>query len=338
MLNKELDQHKKLVLQVLLLFTGIAGIIFALMNSSRQLYVLASVEMISACVSLWLLMHLKNTQSHAKLKRLALIYVVLFFSVMMLAFSIKGVSVSIFVWVLVIPLISYLLLGVKTGFMVTCFFYSVTLVLYSLGYTDHPEVFAKVSYANFVICALLFWGLSHSYEHANQTAKKKLKIMAIYDHLTGLYNRSMFSRIFNKYLLQFEGKPLSLLLFDLDNFKSINDQFGHGVGDEVLQAFADIIKQQVVDKGVAFRLGGEEFAVILPALDAASAKPLAEEVRQLTEHISIDGLKTPLVVTVSVGLTSSMVEQANINSMLKMADKYMYEAKDQGRNRVVMCH
>ena len=94
----------------------------------------------------------------------------------------------------------------------------------------------NVSYANIIICALVFWAISHSYEHSNRYAKDKLNQMAVYDHLTGLYNRSMISRLFKQATEKADSNLLqniSLISFDLDHFKQINDQFGHAIGDEV---------------------------------------------------------------------------------------------------------
>ena len=164
MLIRELDKNKKRVFLVVLTFTAIAGIGFAWINYFRGLINLAAIELLVAAISACFWIGVKNTESVVFFKRLALVYFTLFFSVMMYAISLNGVSITIFAWVLVIPLISYLLLGVKLGFIFTATFYSIASVLFFAGYTDHPVMVEKVAYANMIVCALLFWRVSHSYE------------------------------------------------------------------------------------------------------------------------------------------------------------------------------
>ncbi len=337
MLLNELDKNKKRVFYVLLLITATAGMVFAWLNFYRNQIGLAAVELLAVAISLCLLKYLSKTNSIVTFKRSALIYVSMFFSIMMYAISLQGVSITVFVWVLVIPLISYLLLGVKLGFLMTSVFYSISAILFFWGYTDYPVMVDKVAYANIFVSALLFWGISHSYEHASETARHQLRQMAVSDHLTGLFNRTAMNSLFEKTVKQAKRQQevVSLMLFDLDRFKSINDQYGHDTGDQVLTQFAQILQSAVQDKGVSFRIGGEEFAVIYSATEESLVLALAESIRHATEQIHINSAPAPLSVSVSAGVVTAAANEAVLTDMFDTADKRMYQGKRQGRNVVV---
>lgn len=335
MLIDQVDRHKKMVLLVLLLFTVAGGFIFTILNLYRGQFMLSLVEAISGLVSLIILIHVRRTEFNHKLKQLALIYVVIFFSVMMFAFASHGVSVTIFVWALIIPSISYLLLGVRTGFVVTVCFLTITTSIYLSKTSAYPAMQETVALANVIMSTLMIWGLSHTYEMTNQRSKNKLQQLAIKDYLTGLYNRSVLGRYYSLKLLESieNQQTLCLILFDLDRFKSINDHFGHSVGDEVLVQFAKLLKLNS-EISLAFRIGGEEFALLLPCTTEADARNIAEKIRFQTQAIVVKQAPS-LTVSVSIGLTVVKSASQNIEKTLKMADDRLYLAKEKGRNRVI---
>lgn len=337
MFFEELDRDKKRVFLVVLTFTAVAGIGFACLNYYRNLIALATVELITAFISMWLWIHVNKTSSVRNFKRLALIYVTVFFCIMMFAISSKGVSITIFAWVLVIPLTSYLLLGVKLGFIITAVFYSIATFLFFGGYTAHPVLIEKAAYGNIFVCALLYWGVSHSYELSNQSFKLKLQRMAVSDHLTGLYNRTTMSQLFKATIeqAQLTENTVSLVLFDLDNFKKINDRFGHETGDQVLIKFSEILQSSIEKIGVAFRIGGEEFAIMFATNSEIFTLSLTERIRQETEKIIIDETSSDLNVSVSAGVVTSQPNKAVLSEMMVTADRRMYQGKSQGRNVVI---
>jgi two-component system, cell cycle response regulator len=162
--------------------------------------------------------------------------------------------------------------------------------------------------------------------------------MAVTDGLTGLHNRRylethldiMFERAFSR------GRPLSYLIADLDNFKSINDAFGHDCGDHVLREFANLLRRQVRGADLVSRYGGEEFVVAMPDTDAELAAKVAERVRAaVAENLFnlSNGRKVP--VTVSVGIATLQGRADTIAALAKRADAALYEAKAAGRNCVV---
>lgn len=166
---------------------------------------------------------------------------------------------------------------------------------------------------------------------------KKLEYMASNDTLTNLSNRRRFNIDFKKiFLLKSRQKnELSLLFFDIDNFKSINDNLGHQVGDEVLKRFSKIIKLSVRQTDLLARWGGEEFIVAFIDSSLEDSQLIAEKIRA---SIEIDTALHKLVghsVTASFGLTA-ILEQDSIDSAIKRVDDAMYQAKKEGKNRVVV--
>jgi len=156
------------------------------------------------------------------------------------------------------------------------------------------------------------------------------------DPLTGLLNRRGFVESARGLCRRFGGqKPIALLMFDIDHFKSVNDRFGHAVGDEVLRVFAQVTNANLRASDVVARLGGEEFAAILPA-DRGQAASIAERVRAAFEGAGAFVAGHRIGATVSIGAALSDEPVTNIEALLLRADAALYQAKAAGRNRLVM--
>jgi diguanylate cyclase (GGDEF)-like protein len=160
---------------------------------------------------------------------------------------------------------------------------------------------------------------------------------AITDDLTGLVNRRRFIEALDAEIERARrfDSPLAIVLADLDNFKQVNDEFGHHGGDLVLRAFADLIRLHVRDVDVSGRIGGEEFAILLPETDSAGAAHVAERMRRSLNDVSIplsDG--ATIHVASSFGVAELAPDQEG-EDLLRAADTALYRAKDEGKNRVV---
>lgn len=158
------------------------------------------------------------------------------------------------------------------------------------------------------------------------------------DYLTRLGNRRWFFEEGARMLRETgPNRPVSLLAFDLDRFKSINDMHGHSAGDEVLKAFADIARETAGPGALLARIGGEEFAALLAGLDALRASELGETIASrfaATIHRGIDG--SAIRATVSIGLAESRTGAATLSDLLAAADQALYRAKSLGGNRLVV--
>jgi two-component system cell cycle response regulator len=162
--------------------------------------------------------------------------------------------------------------------------------------------------------------------------------MAITDALTGLYNRRYMETHVGTLVDQANsrGKPLSVLILDIDYFKSINDTHGHDAGDDVLQDFAIRIRKSIRGIDLACRYGGEEFVVVMPETDMAVATMVAERLRRriASEPFPIQKGARMIEVTISIGI-AALGPNDNAAAVIKRADQALYRAKRDGRNRVV---
>jgi diguanylate cyclase (GGDEF)-like protein len=172
-------------------------------------------------------------------------------------------------------------------------------------------------------------------QRSEQTAAD-LETLASIDGLTGLYNRAQFDNLLRAEWSRYQRymRPLSVMIIDVDEFKGVNDRYGHDGGDAMLKAVADICLSTKRDSDMAVRLGGDEFVVLLPETDEAAARILAERVRQNVEASPrTSGLQGPCI-TVSIGIASATMSMSSADAMLKQADNALYAAKRAGRNRV----
>ena len=171
-----------------------------------------------------------------------------------------------------------------------------------------------------------------------EAEKKKADRIARIDLLTGLYNRRAFYEIAPQYLLKSAqyGRPVSIVMLDIDHFKKINDEFGHGAGDRVLTTVADILKKQTRTGDVVSRLGGEEFAILLPETDQDRAFALVEMLREAIGSGTVVERNGTIHVTSSFGIVTSTGEGRSVDDLLNMADWALYDAKDQGRNKTAI--
>lgn len=170
--------------------------------------------------------------------------------------------------------------------------------------------------------------------------EQELAAQAHTDPLTGVCTRRHFLELAESELARTRryGGTLSLLMLDLDGFKLINDTHGHQVGDRVLQALGDTCRKVFRNIDIVGRLGGEEFAVLLPATDTQKACEVAERLRRRIEAATVPVARgSTLHFTASIGVTGLKGSQTDIAALLDLADRALYEAKHGGRNRVAKC-
>ncbi|KUJ75226.1 hypothetical protein AVO42_07720 [Thiomicrospira sp. XS5] len=209
---------------------------------------------------------------------------------------------------------------------------------YIVNYINEPglrivtENFMKINVVNesllFIISLLTFFYLR------NQIRQKRLlHKMARTDSLTKLPNRNVFKRALNEQMKrsQSKQKPLSLVFFDIDHFKQINDNHGHLMGDKVLTTIARTVEDGLTSKDVFARWGGEEFVILLTETYLEDAEKVAERLRKTLENLDIQGLK----VTSSFGVTE-LKPKDTAESLMHRGDGLLYRSKEKGRNRVTV--
>jgi diguanylate cyclase (GGDEF)-like protein len=181
-------------------------------------------------------------------------------------------------------------------------------------------------------------------EAALRKSEEELTLLAITDSLTGLYNRRHFYKLaeieISKRLRY--SRPLSVMMFDIDLFKHVNDNFGHAIGDMVLKMVAKTTKEILRTTDISARYGGEEFIVLLPETPVAQAAVAAERLRRQIEITSVQAEKCPITVTASFGV-SDYLGKTNAKPLERVqsefianADRALYASKNAGRNRVTV--
>jgi len=219
-----------------------------------------------------------------------------------------------------------------------CFFLLRAVLRLMFGEAMVPElysssVFNTLQAVAFMVMAAVF-NLTASVRIGARMARQLHKL-SLHDQLTTLQNRrAMHSKLTEAYLQQFSC--LSVIVLDIDHFKHINDRYGHSMGDVVLSRIGRLLRQHHTELSQAFRLGGEEFAIVLPGGSQADALRLAEALRQTIENKPLIRQGQILTITASFGIASSNGAEHKLVQVLDAADRAMYNAKQNGRNRI--CH
>jgi diguanylate cyclase (GGDEF)-like protein len=193
--------------------------------------------------------------------------------------------------------------------------------------TGQVKTFSASLHANIAAC------FSQAIRNALQHSR--MKDLAMRDGLTGLFNRRIFDETLAQQAKSSNMRPVSLLLFDLDNFKRVNDTFGHQSGDQVLKSFAGILKESCRGHDLVARFGGEEFAIILSQTKAAAAHAIAQRIRNRLEKtvFTFDGRQ--IQITASIGLATCQEGDTIFTAnLVKQADQALYQAKRTGKNKV----
>lgn len=325
---------RKSVLLALLWLTALSGIGFGLLNIAHQSYTLAGAEVGMALYSFLLIARLKRIE---QLRRVTILYLLPFFSVMMLALTVPGTSVTIFGWVLLIPILSHLLLGRRLGLVMSLAYMGIAAYIFWHQHHDDPALVDIRSIANMAVLSICVMACSHVYEFSRERSEQQLALAARTDFLTGLKNRLGFSEAFTRERkrAQRNGSDLAMVIIDLDHFKRINDRFGHEAGDAVLRHVANTLAQRLRDSDVLGRLGGEEFGALLVDTDLSKATAVAQALCDTVARTPLRHRGAEIPVTLSAGIADLEHGGDNLESLLSAADARLYRAKHSGRNQVV---
>ncbi|WP_371193675.1 diguanylate cyclase [Glaciecola sp. SC05] len=167
---------------------------------------------------------------------------------------------------------------------------------------------------------------------------EQLKVISRIDGLTGLFNRRYWQERFEReFKLTFRNKkPISVLILDIDHFKKVNDTYGHQAGDKVIQSLAMLIRKATRETDISGRYGGEEFVVLLPDTTADTALIVGERIRKAAQRYLVKHDNAEISVTISAGIAQFSSQFTRPLMWLEAADKALYQAKESGRNQVVL--
>jgi diguanylate cyclase (GGDEF)-like protein len=175
---------------------------------------------------------------------------------------------------------------------------------------------------------------------ALESANAQLTELSQTDRLTGLLNRGHWQQLFDIAYARYQRHrhPTSVVIFDIDHFKKVNDTYGHQAGDEVIRMCAKALKATARDIDIAGRYGGEEFVVLLENTKAEGAYVFAERLRKLIERLEVNVDSVTIKFTISMGIAELSPEIESADAWLKKADEALYQAKEGGRNQVVVAN
>jgi len=168
--------------------------------------------------------------------------------------------------------------------------------------------------------------------------QNKLQEQANRDPMTNLYNRRYFHEVTTNILeiAKRENKPFSLIMVDIDNFKNINDKYGHAVGDEVIKQLSSLLSKNVRSSDIVSRFGGEEFVILLPNTDLIGAENIAAKIRESVEKFQLYIDNKTIHFTISLGVSCFLPSDDSIEDVLKRTDQALYKAKRNGKNQTVI--
>ena len=249
--------------------------------------------------------------------------------IVILGTSLASPRNGVYVWSFALPILYYLLLGKQYGVIFSANL--LVIQVFILGSQSTLAPFETFNLSLNLLCAYLsIWAISHVFEGSRSHFSRRLKNLALLDPLTGAGNRLSMNHYFEVELQ--DKSQLYLFLLDLDFFKQINDEYGHGVGDQVLIEVATLLRV-ILARGYVFRVGGEEFALFSSFENDEAALKTAEQIRARFESTTFDIDGLAINVTTSIGV-AKFKSTNSLESFVNQADKQLYKAKQFGRNKV----
>jgi diguanylate cyclase (GGDEF)-like protein len=330
-------QYRRDVMRVLVIFTFTGGLLFSVVNFLREIYILSAIELGFSFYSIFLWRIIPTTPNFSKW---VLLYIIPCFLVIVYALFLPKSSEAMFVWILTIPLVSYLLIGRQKGFWVSVVFILLGIVVYHWRFMDTNNSFTLNTAISINVCfsSMLCMAIAHVYELNREKNEQRLLDLAGTDKLTGLANRMKLDASFRHFSLLTKRHNINfiLVLFDVDFFKNINDQYGHDVGDRALCYIADFLKENIRESDFLARFGGEEFSLLMTSSNIHEAYKHIDFMREKLSQKPFVMNNNKINITLSAGLATYGVDGTNLDSLMKKADDRLYKAKDSGRNCIVV--
>lgn len=326
--------QRRNALRALLVVTVPGGAVFLALNLQLGATVLAGLCMVLIAVSPGLLVMMRRG---APLQALALVYLAVLFVNMLASLARPEIHPGAVSSVPMVPVLAYLLLESRLALPVTMLALVIAAGAYVFGGEAAPYRYEILLVAHVTMPVLALFVLCHFYARGRARSVQQMLDRVFRDPLTGLWNRDKLESELEreKARAQRSGNPLSILLIDLDHFKALNDRHGHIAGDAALEYFAGLMARRLREIDVACRIGGEEFAVLLPETDAAGAAAAAEDLRRTLEANRFEYRGNTIAMTLSAGVVELGPDGDDWDELYHIADARLYECKARGRNCVV---
>ncbi|MGF1760099.1 GGDEF domain-containing protein [Photobacterium sagamiensis] len=314
-------EFRRSILRVLLILTILSASFFGVFNWIVGHKAYALIEAIVVCLWGGILSIVKTTRH---LQRWSFAYLLTFYCLVLLGIFISSFRSGLFAWIFIFPILSYLLLGRRTGMVMTtiCVFLGLGILGWRVWQQD-PEVHWIVL-GNFGLCAAAIWAMAHVYESKRETVVGRLQKMATKDPLTGLLNVLTLTETLTYVLCSAKrrSEPVTVVYIDINDFKAINDTLGHQRGNEILLVVAKAIKSVTRLEDYSFRYGGDEFCIIFANCTKDQAKSIYG--RRITDKLH----KNEKDLSLSIGYAQTgSNDYVSPDVLIQQADQSMYAAK-----------
>lgn len=251
-----------------------------------------------------------------------------------------GVEWTGILWLYIVAPVTVYLRGLKRGILDTGLFLIVVAFLMNVDSTreNYPAPLQLRFFLSFLtvtfLSAMYEYSRAKWYKHTVELTKRYQKL-AHYDPLTNLSNRRHATIIMEKEYARLKrgGEPVSIMVCDIDHFKSVNDKYGHCAGDVVLKQLAELFNSKLRNQDTAARWGGEEFIIVLPQTTKDSAREVANKLLLAVKEHTFLHQQEQIEITISIGLEQLTLEQS-LDACINSADTLLYQAKNAGRNRI----
>lgn len=327
------DSHRRSLMRLLFLITGSSLVVFAALQLLNGFWWVAAIELSASALLFFGMVRLRSSPH---LQQWIYGYLVTLFSFFLVIILLPEASVSAFVWLLMMPVLAYLLLGKHEGLILSVPFMIVGCVVYFIHLGSIGSAHVMIDLLNMVFCGALMLTFVHMYEIRREEAEQRLVTLAQTDALTGLANRSSFQHKLSRTIAECDrsGTGFALVIMDIDHFKMVNDSMGHDAGDYVLRNLGQCMLERLRMTDSVGRLGGEEFGLILRDVRPADAFELMDALRQRIADSELVYGESRIRVTASFGIAQWPDHGREAGELFRVADRCLYSGKRAGRNRV----
>lgn len=335
------ERHRRIPAVFILIASILTMIVFPVYHIYSGHYKIAVANFVALTAAVIGLFHLRQAEK-GQIVYWTISIVFMGISIITVVFGRQ--EISYFLWAFVPPAVVFSILGRKAGMALSLLFFAIALVLM----TAPERIMNSAPYSTFIIARfvaiyMILTFILYYYESSQQllfedirNEKDKFEYASKRDPLTGLSNRrDLIEKIKNEQQRQTRMKSaFTLILADIDDFKALNDTYGHDAGDYVLTSVAQLLVDQVRDIDCPARWGGEEFLIMLIEADITIGHTVAERIREKIESSPFIFNNVPVPVTMTFGLSQFQGLNDTIESCIKRADNALYAGKQQGKNRV----
>ena len=327
-------EQRRNALQALLVISPIGGLLFLGLNLRLGADLLSVLSALLVLGSLALVLPLRRG---LPVEWLGLTYLGLLYPTILVAMAQPGLHPGAASSMPMLPVLSYLLLKVALALPATALALVGAAGAYMAGVDAAPHRLEALVVAHIAMPTLALFVVCHFYARSRTRSARQMLERVFRDPLTGLWNRDKLDIEFEREARRSRrtGAAVTLLLLDLDDFKALNDRHGHDAGDAVLVTFAGILHARLREIDVACRIGGEEFAIVLPHTDRSGGATLAEHLREAVATTATTHGARRIHATVSIGVAELGPDGSDWGSLYRAADSRLYASKAAGRDTVV---